>query len=302
MRRLATSVLVAVALGAARCLRVLPEAWAARFGRALGWAWYRLVPVRRGVARANVRRALGAELGERDREALVAEMYAHLGQSFVEFLRGSREDARGVGARLRIEGREHLEAALADRRGVLVLAAHLGNWELLVRGGGTAFGRPVSVVTKRLSAGPAEAAWRALRRGGVGLLAAAGSARAVLAALARNEIVVYVLDQSAPSPRAVFVPFFGHSAATSPDLARLARISGAPVLPVFTWREGDRHRVEVRRPVPLPETADRRAGEREATARFTAEIEDAIRRAPAQWLWIHRRWKRAPPSGPAEPR
>lgn len=269
-------------------LRALPDAWADALGRALGWGWYRLVPIRRGVARRNVHAALGLQDGAG--EPIVRGMYLHLGRSFVELLRfgGRPLEAFAEGGRIRVEGLEHI--AGVGERGILMLTAHLGNWELLVRVGLT-LDRPVSVVTRRFKAGWAEAAWRALRRGGPRLLPAGASARATVAALERGEIVGYVLDQHCPSPKAVRAPFFGRMASTTPDLARLARLTDAAVLPAFTWREGRRHVVRFGPPLALQRSADRAADVEGNTRRCLAVVEEAIRAHPEQWLWIHRRWK-----------
>lgn len=272
--------------------RALPAGAAARLGEALGWLWYRMLPVRRSVVRTNLRRALA--LSPTEAEPIVRAMYLHLGRSFVELLRfGARPLPAGL---VHAEGRAHLEGALAAGRGVLVLTAHLGNWELLVRAG-TLADRPVSVITRRLRAGWAEAAWRALRRDGPRLLPAGACARDVLAALARNEIVGFVLDQHCAAARAVRVPFFDRPAATDPDLVRLAALSGAPIVPVFTWREAEHHVVRVEPPVELPEAENARALRTAGTARCVARVEAAIRAHPEQWLWLHRRWKVGPEPG-----
>ncbi len=251
-----------------------------RLGVALGWAWYRLVPIRRRVARDNLARAL-PELSAVERERIVAEMYRHLGLSFVELLRfGGRDPAR-LADGLLVEGRDHLDAALGRGRGVLVVTAHLGNWELLVRAG-TLCDAPVSVVTKSLRSPIAQRLWRRLRSGGPTLLPDRGSARRIVAALRRNEVVGYVLDQHAP--RGVQVPFFGRDASTYDGLARLAAATGAAVIPVFTWRTQTGHTVQIEPPVEVGEVV-------ETTRRCTERIEAAVRAHPEQWLWIHRRWK-----------
>lgn len=273
-------------------LRLLPASWADGLGRLLGWGWYRLVPIRRAVARENVHAALGLQAPAG--EPIVRDMYLHLGRSFVELLRfgGRPLEASTV----RVEGTEHIDGA--GERGVLIVTAHLGNWELLVRVG-LSLSRPVSVVTRRFKAGWAEAAWRALRLGGPRLLPAGASARPVVAALKRGEIVGYVLDQHSASPRAVRAPFFGRMASTTPDLARLARMTGAAVIPAFTWREGRRHVVRFDPPLVLQRTADKAADVEVNTRRCLAVVEAAIAAHPGQWLWIHRRWKPAPEPGSA---
>jgi KDO2-lipid IV(A) lauroyltransferase len=105
------------------------------------------------------------------------------------------------------------------------------------------------------------------------------------------------LDQNASRREGVFVPFFGRLACTRDGPARVAMKTGTPVLPVFIERIGDtmRHRVRAEPPLELvPEGADRDAALVENVARMTAAIEAAIRNAPDQWIWTHRRWKTRP--------
>ncbi|MEZ4473909.1 MAG: lysophospholipid acyltransferase family protein [bacterium] len=276
-----------LALLAGGLLACLPAAWARGVGALAGLIWHDVIRIRRRVAIANIKQSLGfSDVAAR---RLSRAAYRHLGVSFVELLRAGV----GRGAPLEVTGAAHLDDALAAGRGVLVLSAHLGAFEALVRAGGR-FPVAVHVVTRRLRSPIAQAVWRRLRRGGAGLLPAGASARATVAALQRGEIVAYVLDQHAPPGQAVWVPFFGRPAATSPDLVRLARRTGAPVVPIFTYRRPDgHHQVEVGPALALG------LGATEAdlvadTAHCAGVVEAAIRAWPAQWLWIHRRWKPAP--------
>ncbi len=265
----------------------LPASWAAGLGIVLGMLWHRIVPIRRGVARDNISKSLGLSPAEVRKST--ARVYRHFGRSFVELLRASA----GRSPPQPMTGRAHLEVALARGRGVIVVSAHLGAFELLVRAANT-LPVPVHVITRRFRSVFAQALWHRLRRGGPALLPAGASAREAFAALKRNEIVVFVLDQHVPPGRAVWVPFFGRPAATDPDLARLARATGAAVVPIFTRRAGPIHPIEIQPALEL----DRGRGEAaivEATARCAAVVEAAIRAAPEQWLWIHRRWKPPPP-------
>lgn len=268
----------ALAVGALLPLRVLLA-----LGTAAGWLWYRVVPIRRRLVRAQVGAALG--LAPAEAEPVVRGMYLHLGRSVAELVALPR-----IFARARVDGRAHLDAALALGRGVVLVSAHLGNWELLVRAAAAAE-RPVHVLTKRLHRPWAQGAWQALRVGGAGLLPERGSARAVRAALGRGEIVAFVLDQHDPARSAVILPFFGQLAATSSGPARVARAAGAPLLPVFTWRDEEgRHHIRFEPPV-TPAEGTRDEAVRETTRRLQARVEAAIRAHPEQWLWLHRRWK-----------
>lgn len=283
-----------VAIGVlAWTLRNTPAGFSKGLGRFLGWTWYRVIPIRRAVARENIEQALG--LAGPDRERVVRAMYLHLGESFVEFLRFAGATDQQIP--LRIEGREHLESALAAGRGVICVTAHLGNWELLMRGG-RLVDAPVMVVSKMLRSPVAHALWMGVREGGAEIVFTEGSARQIVSHLGRNGVVGYVLDQHAPTTRAVWLPFMGRLAATSPDVVRLARMSSAVVLPVFIRRGLDGHYIDVGLPIDMPDTGDRRTDEIEGTRRCLVPVEAAIRGNPGQWLWIHRRWK-APPPGVA---
>ena len=264
--------------------RPWPLSWLRAGGAMLGWLWYRAVPIRRAVARENVARALGRPRGET--EAIVRGMYLNLGRSAAELLALDR-----VAARLEIEGMAHLQTALHAGNGAILVTAHLGNWEVLVRAASVA-GRPVHVLTKRMHRGWAEAAWRALRRDGAHLLHERGSGRRVLEALARGEVIALVLDQHDTSPQALRAAFLGRLAATNTGLARVALASGALVVPVFTHRRADgEHHVAFEAPLDVP-AAGRRSARVDALTRACLDtIEAAIRRHPDQWLWIHRRWK-----------
>jgi len=220
-------------------------------------------------------------------------MYLHLGESFIEFLRYGGRPPESLP--IVFEGRARLTEALDAGRGVIFITAHLGNWELLVRSGALVEA-PVMVVSKMLESRLAQGLWMRQRAGGAEIVFPRGAARRLVTQLRENGVVGYVLDQHTPSERAVWLPFFGRPAATSPDVVRLARATGAAVLPVFIHRTEAGHKIEVGVPVDMPNTGDRRADELEGTRRCLRLVEDAIRQTPSQWLWIHRRWKTPPPA------
>ena len=125
--------------------------------------------------------------------------------------------------------------------------------------------------------------------------------RAVRGALARNRIVALLIDQDTRGA-GVFVPFFGRPAHTPPGAAVLGAAHAAPVVTVFIERrpEGG-HRITIRRD-PAGREGRGRARIVALTARFTAAIEAQIRRAPAEWVWWHERWRRQPDDATARAR
>jgi len=120
--------------------------------------------------------------------------------------------------------------------------------------------------------------------------------REMIGALRRGLGVAVVIDQDARDS-GVFVPFFGRRASTTPTLALLALRTDAAVVPVFSVPQPDgSYRIVYEAPVEVARTGDRSADVIRLTATCTAIIERWVRRHPELWLWMHRRWKTAPPA------
>jgi KDO2-lipid IV(A) lauroyltransferase len=199
-------------------------------------------------------------------------------------------------SRVSIEGLSHFESADALGRGMLLLTAHYGNWELLAAS--HALARfPLSVVMRPLDSTAFESILERFRlRSGVELITKRRALTDIVDALRRRRMVGILLDQNASRREGVFVPFFGVPASTSKGMALIALRTGAPVLPVFIRRRPDgRHVVYAGAPVPVPSDGDVVA----FTRAFNEAIEAAIRRAPEQWFWLHRRWKTRPEEEPS---
>ena len=120
-------------------------------------------------------------------------------------------------------------------------------------------------------------------------------ARSIFEALKRNEPVGILVDQNASADNGAFVPFFGSKVCANLTFAKLAARSGAAVIPGFAYWSETEGRYILRFWPEVPMSGD---GE-EDTARIQAAIESAIREAPEQWLWIHRRWKTRPAGEPS---
>jgi KDO2-lipid IV(A) lauroyltransferase len=118
-----------------------------------------------------------------------------------------------------------------------------------------------------------------------------GALRGMLKALKAGRAVVQLIDQALPAPEAVWVPFFGRPASTTPALSMAALRTGAPVYVVVALREGAGLRMSVEGPVPVPERPTRAESIHAHVATLTALVEQKVREAPEQWLWLHRRWK-----------
>jgi KDO2-lipid IV(A) lauroyltransferase len=269
----------------------LPSAVGLAAGRRLGDVLWWVLPRRRRVALENLRRSFGGERPPAELRRLGRRSFQHVGMNLVEVCRYLFRPTQVMLSRVRVEGREHFQAAAARGRGVLILTGHFGNWELLAAAHGLA-GLPLSIVTRPLDHPLLDdLAARFRRRSGAELIDKRQAVREVLTALRRQRMVGILLDQNATRAEGVFVPFFGSPASTSKGLALLALRTGAPVVPVFLRREPDGgHCMEVGAALPPPEDGLVTS----YTVTFNRVLEATIRRAPEQWLWMHDRWRTRP--------
>jgi len=269
----------------------LPAGMGLVVGRRLGDALWWLLPRRRRVTLDNLTRSFGGERSPAELRRLGRRSFQHVGMNLIEACRYYLRPTDVMLSRVRLEGDEHLRTAVAQGRGVLILTAHYGNWELLAAAHGLS-GLPLSIVIRPLDHPLLdELAARFRRRSGAELIIKRQAVREVLQALRRQRMVGILLDQNATREEGVFVPFFGALASTSKGLAVLALRTGAPVVPVVLRRDPDgRHCVDVGAPIPPPPDRDVAT----YTAKFNEVLEATIRRAPEQWLWMHARWRTRP--------
>lgn len=278
----------------------LPPGAGRWMGRRLGDLGYVLTPRRRRIALTNLAWAFPG-VPPAARRRLCRHSYQHFGLMLVELAALLERPVEETLARIRIDGLEHVRSAMHQHGRVLILTAHLGNWELLPVACHLAAYR-LSVVLR-----PLDAPWldrlatRLRERSGVELIDKRAALRPVLRALGAGGMVGILLDQNAARREGVFVPFFGRAASTSRSVAVLALRTGTPIVPAFMRREdGGTHRVVVEPALPWPPPGDLETAIVALTGRCTEAIEAAIRETPSQWLWMHDRWRTRPPSDPGD--
>ncbi|MGH8285906.1 MAG: LpxL/LpxP family Kdo(2)-lipid IV(A) lauroyl/palmitoleoyl acyltransferase [Steroidobacteraceae bacterium] len=276
-----------------RALAPLPYRVQLAIGRVLG-AIFRRVPIGSvRIVRRNLELCM-PELGARERETLVARHFESLGIGVVETALAWWASDERILELARIEGLEHLEAALARGRGAILLSAHFTTLEIGARA--ITATRPVNIMyrpskdallTEFLSRNRARRSRRAIPRDDV---------RTLIAALKANEPVWYAPDQSYRKKGAEMVRLFGIPAATNTATSRLARLTGAAVLPYFPERLPDARGYRI---LILPALEDFPSDSPVADAEhFNRLIEAQVRRVPEQYLWIHRRFKGLTPDYP----
>jgi KDO2-lipid IV(A) lauroyltransferase len=241
------------------------------------------------------------ELSLAERRAIARATFLHYGHAAAEVAQLARID-RDLEAYVGWEGgsEELLREAHAAGKGLILVTGHMGSWELTARRI-VRSGIPSTVVAARSWDGRLDDLVQGIRaRGGVATLFRedAGGGRAILRAIRAGQGLGILIDQDT-RVQSVFVPFFGHLASTPRAAADLALRFGCPVLVGGSRRRGpgpgDGYVLTAVKVEYDPSPADREAEALRITAACTARIEQAIRRAPAEWVWMHRRWKTKPP-------
>lgn len=275
-------------LGLGWLISKLPYPLQMAIGRALGDLVRLLLKARRHIVAVNLELAF-PELGEAERKALLRKHFRSAGQGVVETMItwwGSDERVRKLA---HFEGLQHLRAARTAGRGIILLSAHFTSLELGVRM--STLHADVTAMYKAPANPIIDRVMRASREHQVGKdVIPKDNIRGLIRALRDGQAVWYASDQSARNKFSAMVPFFGVPAMTNLATSRLAKMSNAIVLPFFTLRRDDGRGYRVIIQAPL----DNFPGDDELadTLRVNRVIEDIVREAPAQYFWLHRRFKR----------
>lgn len=262
-------------------------------GGLLGGLAYRFAPARRHVTRVNIALCF-PELDAVQQDHLVRRVFQHAGISVCELVIAWLNPRKPVAQRFTLTGAEHLRAAATQGRGVLLVGAHFSCMDFASQ----ALAQAVDIdVMYRENRNPA---WewlqeRGRRRYFAGVIER-DDTRQTLRRLRDGRTIWYAADQDYGREHSVFAPFFGIPAATITATARLARFNGSPVLFMRQHRCLEKHTWEIE---ISPALQGYPSGNDVADAtRLNAIIEAAIRRDPAQYLWLHRRFKTRPPGEP----
>ncbi len=281
-------------IGLVRTLAWLPYRHALAAGRLIGDQFRKRHTRRRRIAEVNLELCF-PELSAAARERLLCESFRSFGIGVIETAISWWQPERRVRRLIaEVEGIEHLRAALASGRGVILLTAHFTTSEL-----GARLLNDLVPVNAMYRVHENPVIDRAMRRSIDRYLKGAvqrDDVRTMLRCLKHGEAVWYAPDQDYRRRNRVFVPFFGVPAASNPATARFADMCNALVIPYFPQRlPGDRgYRLTV-----LPPLEDFPGGdELEDTARVIRVVEDMVRRCPEQYLWTHRRFRVRPDGQP----
>lgn len=286
--------------GLVRALGAVPWDRAGRVGATVGALGFKPLGVRRRVVERHIAAAF-PELTPEQVADMARRSYEHLGRSAIETALLPGLGQAGV-LRLvsEVENWEAVEWAHAGGKGIVVVAGHLGNWELAAAYI-AARGIPLDVIVRRMGNPFFDRYLNQTREQlGVNVVYDAQAVRHTPRALRQGRAVGFVADQGVRGLASTFVPFFGRPAKTPRGAAVFALRFGSPVVFTTALRKPDGSYLVGFEEIPVIDTGDRESDVDGVVLRFTQVLEKWVRRAPEQYFWQHRRWRRQPPDTPPE--
>ncbi|MBI4550355.1 MAG: lysophospholipid acyltransferase family protein [Candidatus Omnitrophica bacterium] len=279
-------------------IRALPRSWALAWARAIGRLTYYFVPRQREKVLKHLSEAWSPGGDRKKIEALGRRVFENLAMTAVDIARFpflNKDNLRDW--LIYTDEFSRVNRLLNENNGLIVLTAHLGNWELCAAVFGV-MGYDGAVVGRRIYYEPFNRLIVRLRESvRVRTIYRDSSPKELLRVLRHNQLLGMLADQDVDSVEGVFVNFFGRPAYTPTAPVRLALAQGVPILPAFVIREGNRYRLVLEEPIrPSAVGSSREEAVQEFTEKWSAVMEKFIRAYPDQWVWMHDRWKTTPES------
>jgi KDO2-lipid IV(A) lauroyltransferase len=291
-RKIQWCLLLCLIIVTRRLVVCLPEAFAYRMGDILAGIWYRCAKKNRMRSEQNLKTAFPHWRPE-ERKRTAQAVFQHLSRSAIELFRfyGGKYELQNY---IYFHNLDRLRRALDMGKGVIVISAHLGNWELLACAA-SAMGFPMRVVANRIRNPQID---RLLNRSraaaGVATIFRDESIVRMLRLLRDKKVLAILMDQDSHYD-GIFVNHFDKPTYAARGPAILTLASGAPIIPVFIAREADgHHSIYVEEPVAVNASGDREQKIKHITQCCMDVVEHYIRQFPDQWVWMHQRWKTRP--------
>lgn len=270
-----------------------PDRLQLHIGSAIGGLIFRLGKRWRESARTNIVNAF-PELTRGEQEDLVRKNFHSLGIGLIEMTHAWWGNDTKLRQRVVVEGMEHIDQALQQGNGIILLSAHFTTLEI----GGKLFSlfRPLHAMYKPQSS---ESFNQTMVNGRLTFLKSLikrTDLRGMLKILKNNQIIWYAMDQDSSGKNSVFVDFFKIKCSSTTATSKLAKASGAAVIPFSTYRLESEGKYNLVIHPPLKNfPGDNLQAD---TQQIMDHFEQQIRKAPEQYLWIHRRFKSQPEGYP----
>ena len=273
---------------------LLPYGIALRTGEVLGLLIFSFWRSRRAIALGNLQEAVdrGALSLSSSPRSVIRQNFKNLGKLIMEVIKIHYGFGDSIFRTVELRGEENFRKAHDKGKGVILITGHCGNWELMAVYLSLNLTKLKVVARKQYNEYINRFIEKTREKYGNSVIYKEGALKKILTSLKKNETVGILMDQSVIRSEGFAIHFLGKNAYALKTPAIIARKTGTPIIPAFIRRTGNGHVIEIGEEIPLAEAGDVDTAILHDTINFSRPIEEFIKTYPADWLWIHRRWKR----------
>ena len=263
-------------------------------GKWIGRLAYRILNKDRGIVEKQLE-MIFPEKSQEERDVMAKECFLHFGQGMLEFF-AMDQFIKNVDQHIKVENPEVLEEVIAEGHAVVLLAMHMGNWELVVpyllKKGYPTVASTTNFPEPRVN----DLIRESRERGNVQLIPRGDpkTVKALLQCFKKKQIFLVAIDQDT-NVASTFVPFFGVPAKTPTGVATLTLKYGAVIVSHVVLRQPDgSFLIRFKRLGYYQEKGATEKDVYQLSAELNRHMEDLVKETPEQWAWFHRRWRHRP--------
>jgi KDO2-lipid IV(A) lauroyltransferase len=276
------------AMAMIQLIRYMPYPVALFLGRSIGLLLWAALPLRRRIVDIQMRAALGMDIPTR----LVLKVFMNQGEILVDAVKYAYMSDFEIRKRVVVEGREHLDEALAAGKGLLMFTGHIGNWEVLSHGARLLDIEFCVMADVRKDERLESLIDNMRARSGATILPPKGKALMLIKELKKGRTIAFIIDQRGKRRDGLLCDVFGLPAVTNPAPAFIAIKGNALVMPVYAVKEGGVHHIRFHQAVDASKFGEGKEAIQALSDYMQSWIATVVRRYPDQWFWLHSRWVR----------
>ena len=263
---------------------------ALKLGSVIGKIAFTVVKKRRQIALSNLR-MIFKDKSEDEINEIAQKSFVNLGKTLVEFLRLPKYDKHQLMDMVKLDGEENLRQAISSGKGILIITAHFGNWELIFHIL-TSFTDRLSGVAQRFKNHWFDRlvnGYRVIHGGEI--IEKADAIKQIITHLRKGYCSIILSDQNA-GDSGILINFMGVPASIAKGPVMFAMRTDSIILNVFDIRQDDdSHIISISKPIMIKHSGDLQEDIKKYTVEIAKSLESIIYKYPSQWLWMHNRWK-----------
>jgi KDO2-lipid IV(A) lauroyltransferase len=246
----------------------------------------------RNIAKVNLDLAYENTLTMKEKERIIKECYLNLGLSLVDFVKNQGISREELLSKIRLKNEHILKEALKEKKKIILITAHYGNWELLPLSLAAIFA-PLTGVGRKLDTDSMDAILKQNREQfDIQMLDKKGAMKDMISVLKQNRLLGLLVDQNTSEKEGILVDFFNKPVRHTPSAAILSRRFDALIIPAFITTEDHKTYILTFYEAFVTEKTENKEKDILDSVQKQAKItEEVIRNKPQEWFWLHKRWK-----------